>query len=357
MAVLAALAGPATARATDSACTGIERRANAALAGRIDAIVDAAAAEGFAGGVALVVDGALVYERVAGSADRRGRVPVTSDTLFHVASITKYFTAVAVLAAVEDERLRLGDEVGELLATPRLGGLGVTVEDLLTHRSGLGSSYAAEGETTAAGALEAIDAQPVDAAQAGGFRYSNDGYDLLAVLLERVSGRPYEEAVRGRVLARACLDRPRFWAEVDLADPSSVGQPLRTVSRGLRRRNYGMLGSAGLLITAADLAIFQHALINGAVLSRGSLDKLTAPYGEVSIGRAALGAFLIDHPKLGRVLSARGYEDWGDNAILNHYLDHGAVLAVVTSRGPAEATGRPPFRSSLSSAIEELLVP
>ena len=77
----------------------------------------------------------------------------------------------------------------------------------------------------------------------------------------------------------------------------------------------------------------------------------------MSLGQAALGAFLIDHPDLGKVLSARGYEDWGDNAILNHYLERGMILAVVTSKGPAEEPGRrpSPFRTRLAQAVEEIL--
>lgn len=351
-----ALGPPATADPRSATgCSTLERRAEPELSVRIDAIVDRAVTEGFAGGVALILDGSLVYERVAGFSDRRGRVPVTADTLFHVASISKYFTAVAVLKAAEEERLRLDGSIGELVSAPKLAARGVTVEDLLAHRSGLGSSYAAESETASAEAAAVIDSQPVDAGKAGGFRYSNDGYDLLAVVLERVYDRRFEDVVRDLVLAPACLERARFWAEVDLTDPTEVGQPLNSVAKRLRRRNYGMLGSAGLLITAADLVAFQQTLSSGSVLAQSSLDRLTAPHGEVSIGRATLGAFLVDHPKLGRALSARGYEDWGDNAILNHYLDRGAILAVVTSKGPPERSDRPPFRSSLSAAIEEIL--
>ena len=351
---LVAAALPAIA-ATDAPCSPASIQADGDLGGLIDPIVDAALADGFAGGVALMRDGALVYDRVGGSSDARRNVPVTGETLFHVASISKYITATLTLAAAEEGQVGLAAPIAPLVPGTKLAGRGLTFLDLLAHRSGLGSSYAAERKASAAKVLAAIDTQPVDAAAVGRFRYSNDGYDLLAILLERLYGRPYEELVRQKLFRPACLAAPRFWGEVELTDPRRVGQPLRTVGARLRRRNYGMIGSAGLLITASDLARFQDALWNGRVLSRDSLRELLAPRGEMSLGQATPGAFLIDHSELGRVLSARGYEDWGDNAILNHYLDHDIILAVVTSKGPAEGTGAAPFRSRLAKAVEEVL--
>ncbi len=345
------------AAAAQTPCPPAAQEPDADLTRRIDSVVDAALAEGFAGGVALMRDGALVYERVAGFSDAGGKVPVTARTLFHVASISKYFTAVLALSAVDEGRIGLTDPVAALAPGTRLAGRSVTFLDLLAHRSGLASSYIAEGHEDAGAALAAIDSQPVDAEAAGRFRYSNDAYDLLAILLERAYERPFEELARQKLFGPACLAAPRFWSEVELTDPAVVGQPLRRVRAGLRKRNYGMVGSAGLLVTAADLVRFEHAVASGRVLSPASLAELTLPRGEMSLGQAALGSFLVDHPQLGRVLSARGYEDWGDNAILNHYLEHDLILAVVTSKGPAETSGSAPapFRSRIAGAIEELL--
>ncbi len=353
---LVATAATAADQAAPS-CPPLEQRAEAALARAIDPIVDAAVAEGFAGGVALLRDGTLAYDRAAGFSDARGRVPVTATTLFHVASVAKYLTAAVSLVSAERGRIELTGPIAPLVPGTHLAGRGLSFLDLLAHRSGLGSSHAAEGIGDAAEALQAIDRRPPDPELVGRFRYSNDGYDLLAILLERAWGRPYEELARELVLAPACLDGPRFWAEVDRGDPRLVGQPLRRIGRRLAKRNYGMVGSGGLLIGAVDLARLEHALASGRLLSPASRGELTTPRGEMRLGQAVLGAFLVDHPELGRVLSARGYDDWGDNAILNHYLDHRLILAVVTSKGPAEVAGETPapFRSRIARAIEAVL--
>lgn len=340
---------------SETQCTALPRALDPALKGDLDAVVDRALTEGFAGQVAILHEGALLYERVAGTADLEGAHPVTPITLFQVASITKYFTAALTLRAVEDGLVALDDSVAPYTEGTIFAARDVTFEDLLAHRSGLGSSYAAENHSDPQAALEAIDQAGLDETRAGTFRYSNDGYDVLAIVLERLYGRAYEDLVRERLLAPACLTDVGFWGEVELTGPQVVSQPLRPIPAELHGRNYGMVGSGGLLITAGELVAWQQALRRGWVLSPGSLEALFAPRGEMSLGQATFGAFLIDRGDMGEMISARGYEDWGDNATLNEYVECGLVVAIVTSRGPAESLGRPPFRASILAGIEPRL--
>ena len=357
LSIQACAPGPAAVSKVErvAACTVPDEKIDAALAEKIDALVDDAALRGFAGGVAVMRDGIVVYDRVAGAASLEGAPPVTDATLFHVASITKYFTAALVLKAAEEGGLSVSDSVGVLAPGTRTAARGVTIQQLLMHESGLGSSYVAEAETDADAALAAIDQAPYDEARIGAFRYSNDGYDLLSVLIERAYGAPFEQMLKEKLFDAACLDHASHWGVVDVADANIVSQPLEPIDAGLRKRNYGMTGSAGALITARDLARYQAAVARGDVLSMELVSELFAPRGEMSLGYATYGAFLSERPPGGRVLNARGYEDWGDNAIINHYLDHDVIVAVVTSRGPAEDSGAPAFRNEFSDAIEALL--
>lgn len=350
--LIAAAIAASPALSAGRACTPTGVATDASLSAGVDALVDAAVESGFAGEVVIIRDGAIVYTRAAGFSDAEKTVPVTAGTLFHVASITKYLTATLVLKAAESGKLRLDDPLALHLPGMKLAARGTILADLLAHRSGLGSSYAAEAHADAEGAVAAIDTAGVDESKVGAFRYSNDGYDLLAIILERVYGEPYEEIAR-RMLKSACIERAGFWGEVDLADPARVGQPLERPSEELRKRNYGMIGSAGFLVTAEDLARLELALSKGEILNADSLAALRAPRGALSFGEATFGAFLLNGES-GPVLSARGYEDWGDNAIVNHYLQKGVIVSVVTSKGPPEGT--PPFRDVLSKSIAELLL-
>ncbi len=354
---LAALLGLAfawPAHAADPAvCRLIHKIADPALTGPIDAVVDKAVAQGFAGGVAIVRADRMIYERVAGFSDGKGKVPVGEHTLFHVASITKYLTAIMVLKAVDEGKLGLDDPLSKFFPGTKLAARKLTLADLLAHKSGMGSSYVAEKTFTAEAAVAAIDAAPHDEAKAGAFRYANDGYDLLAIVLERAYAKPYEDIARDKILEPACIADAGFWGEVDLADPRKRGQPLEAPSPDLAKRNYGMIGSAGFLITAAGLARLESELDNG-LLSKSALAELRKTRRSISMGEVAFGSFLIAHDKLGAVVSARGYEDWGDNAVMNDYRDRGVIVAVVTSKGPKEGTGEP-FRDTISKAIEDVL--
>jgi CubicO group peptidase (beta-lactamase class C family) len=341
--------------ATPDACRAPAVLTDFALQASIDPLIDAAVKKGFAGQVAIIKDGTLVYARSTGSADLAGTVGLTSATLHHVASITKEVTAALAVKAAEEGRIDLAAPVAPYVPDTIFARRDITFADLLAHKSGLQSTYAAEDTGNAERALNALDKAAKDFSDAGSFSYGNDNYDLLGIVLERVYGEKFEELVRAKLFEPACLERFGFWGETDVGDPTLVAQPTSGFPKNLRRRNYGMVSSAGLLITAVDLVRWRVALRSGAVLTSTSYETMTTPRAPMRLGEATYGAFLIAHPSLGRVWSGRGFEDWGDNAIVNDYLDCGVVLAVATSRGPLKETGLPPFRDSLSAEIEKAL--
>jgi len=326
------------------------------LSAAIDTVVDAAVADGFDGQVAIWRDDLWLYQRAAGYANRRNTIAVTAETRFHLASITKYLTAALVLEAISSGRLDPGSPVDPYLPATRIAARGTTIAELLSHTSGLASSYAAESEDTWSGAVNAIDAVDFDPERRGTFGYSNDGYDLLAVVLERLYDASYESIARAGILDAACLTNTGFWGDADLTNPARTAQPGGRFPSRLVGRNYGTLGSSGFLASASDLVRLQAAVLEGDLLTGSARDELFAPRGEMSLGSASYGAFLIDHPRLGRVHSARGSEDWGDNAYLNTYFDCGIILAVTTTSGQ---TGRDNilFRDRITTAVEQLLEP
>ena len=320
-----------------------------------DQIIDQAVADGFAGQVVVAKGSSMLYQRAAGHSDAAGTVPVRSDTLFHVASITKYLTAILTLKAAEEGRIDLDQDIGRFFPDSGLADRGTTIGQLLSHRSGMGSSYAAETEQSAEAAARAIAAQPVDADKIGKFRYSNDGYDLLAIILEQVYGKPYEALLREKIAGPGGLSHMVGWSEPDKSDAAVVSQPLSAIDEKLSRRNYGMIGSAGLMTTAADLVALQQALVAGSILGPESLAQLWKARDRISIGETTFGGFLGQSAAMGPIFNVRGFEDWGDNAILNHYRDQDLYVAVVTSKGPAEDSGKKPFRDTISQAIEPVL--
>ncbi|TGY88608.1 class C beta-lactamase-related serine hydrolase [Marinicauda algicola] len=335
-------------------CPTLTVSLDADLRAHIDPILEAKAEEGFAGQVAVLDGDQIIYLGAAGHADLASEIPVTHETHFQVSSITKYLTAVLILKASEEGLIDLGDpagtSIGDVEAIPQ------TYAQILAHTAGYASSYIAENYDDNALALSGIlDANPEAASRAGEFRYSNDGYDLLGILVERIYRTSYEGAAQLEVLDPACVDAG-FWGQVDHSDPTAFARALIEPPPALLRRNYGMLGASGLLISAQGLLQLQHAIESEAVLG-ATHGELIEPRAELSIGRATYGGFLVERPGLGRALSLRGYMDWGDNAYLMDYLECDLTLAIVTSRGPREDSGKSPFRDQLLEPIEAELAP
>ena len=319
----------------------------------IESLLASFAEEGFSGGIAVRRGDAEIHSAEVGFSDRKRTVPVDGDTLFMVASISKYFTAAAILKAAEDGLLSLDDPLSRFLPDFPADKGKLTIRSLLAHDSGMPMAYATDGVVEQEMALRKLSKLPLDLERQGSFRYSNDGYALLAILVEIVHGRPYEVIVREDLLAPARMDRTRFWGETDVSDAAVVAQVIRSFPRRFRRRNYGLLGSSGLLTTASDLVRWQAAVMGGQVLSAASLAELTAKRHDVSIGFSGYGVFLDEDPSYGRRLMARGSEDVGYNAALYHYLDRDLIIAVVTSTGPDQGDL---YRNRVEAALAKILL-
>ncbi len=188
------------------------------------------------GAVAVVRDGKLIYARGFGYADVENETPVQPDALFRIASVSKPITGVAIMKLVEEGKLALDDPVAPFIAhlipaqgatvDPRWGQ--VTVRQLLNHTGGWdrdrpnggfdpmfrpGIAAAAVGAQAPASAetvIRYMKGMPFDFDPGTKYVYSNFGYAILGRVIERVSGMPYEEYVRTRVLQPLGADRTRL---------------------------------------------------------------------------------------------------------------------------------------------------
>ena len=146
-------------------------------------------------GVGVSQNGAVIYERGYGMASLERKVPITSSTVFHLASITKPFTAMSILLAAERGLLSLDDDVSKYIPDWSNREHRVTVRHLLAHTSGLRDAYVLQGWAPNNGnsndAFIAILSRQRGPNSAPGaeYRYNNGGYLLLGRILERASGQ------------------------------------------------------------------------------------------------------------------------------------------------------------------------
>lgn len=200
---LAAAALTAISSAMPSA--GLAADANSPVGRCVAARV--AAMPGFSG-VVLARRGSDVGQIALGTADGAGRA-ITADTRFNLGSANKMFTAVAVAQLVEAGKVGLDDPIGRYVAGLTTEASAVTVRQLLTHSSGLGSFFSPDTLDALARARSIADLMPLVAdekpafAPGTQFRYSNTGFLLLGAMIERVSGQSYGDYLRDHVFVPA----------------------------------------------------------------------------------------------------------------------------------------------------------
>jgi len=258
-------------------------------------------------------------------------------TTFWVASISKSFTAALILRLADLGKLRLDD--------PVLGS-DVTIDELLTHTSGLPrATYLAEGESDAAVAARKILAQP--RGPKGKFAYTNDGYSLLAIVAEKAGGAPFFQLLQREVLDRAGLRETGFWPRcVRGARMARLSRP----PRGARaRENWGFKGGEGICSTVADLARFMRALSKGAIVERS--ERLFEKRVALSDGFAGRGFFISQ----GGTVWTRGTEDYGHNGVVK-LLPEGTLI-VALSDVPALKREDVAQSRALGDLLESTLMP
>ncbi len=364
-AVLAAAVALALVFTSARDATAKEGAACAADSGEADAlghraagVVDAAAESGFSGTVVVEQCGRVLVDAAIGWADSAHTRNVDKNTLYHVASITKFVTAIAVLKLSEEGRLSLRDVLKRTFPDAPADKAGITIEQLLLHQSGLGQNYAADGHTDREAAVRAVLATKLAFAPGTAQKYSNDGVNLVAAIIEKATGRRYTDVVRDIVLKPAGMTRTLFWEEVEPGTTPNAAAPAIVSADGpTRGRNWGLMGGDGIWSNAQELARLMRALVEGRVLSAASLKALMkARYDARDGDWTNYGWFTRSAPAQPRLLWTRGTEQDGFNAALYWYPDQDLIVAITTNVGPFE-TERVTVSRALAARLEKALVP
>jgi CubicO group peptidase (beta-lactamase class C family) len=250
-------------------------------AAEMDRILASAFPPDAPGAAVLVVrDGTVILRKGYGLADLELGVPMDPADVFPICSVTKQFTAVAILQLVEAGKLKLTDDLSRFVRDYPTGGAEITLTELLGHTSGIPSCDALPEwrRTLGAGltpdqALGLTRNLPLDFAPGSDWRYSNTGYALLGKVIEAVSGQSYPAYVRSRLFAPAGMVH------------SYYGDGHRLIAR--RVRGYSRAGKAwvdapdfnldqtfaagALLSTVDDLRAWDQALQAGRLVSTSVL--------------------------------------------------------------------------------------
>jgi D-alanyl-D-alanine carboxypeptidase len=321
--ILLVLSGCARPRPSETSTTALE--ADPALGARMDTAAARALREIPAAGfsVAVVRHGQPVLAKGYGYADLAERIPASASTIYRLASITKQFTAAAILHLVEEGKLSLEDQISDYLPDYPAPGRGITIRNLLSHTSGLSDVAVVPILEESGGVgytrdqiIDLVASQPLDFEPGTGHSYSNVGFMLAGVVIERVTGTSYADYLTDEVLRPLGLDHTSFCPdEQPPADRWAHGYDLQHGNwpRALRLGrapafvdpapiNMDVVSSAGgLCATATDLARWPGLLrsfLDPASYREMSRPTVLADGTEVPYGLGLQIRQFGDHPAL-----------------------------------------------------------
>ena len=242
---------------------------------------------GFAGVVLVARDGVPLLAQGYGLADRERGLRWTPATVSTVGSITKQFTAAAVLALEEEGRLQVTDSLPAYFPDVPADKRSITLHQLLTHSSGIGDLDGV-GDWDPIGREEFVRralAQPLHFPPDSGYEYSNANYSLLGAIVEQLTGQSWEQYARGRLfLPRGMYETGYIlpqWGEGRLAQGYRNGTRWGTVLERPMDRDgpwWVLRANGGVHATAWDMLRWAEALLGGRVLAPESMTKLWTPW-------------------------------------------------------------------------------
>ncbi|MES2323615.1 MAG: serine hydrolase domain-containing protein [Pseudomonadota bacterium] len=255
--------------------------ANAAVDDFIQAELAAKNIPGLA--LAVIQNGKVVYSKGYGYADLARKIPVTTEQRFQIGSITKQFVATAVMILVDEGRIGLDQKIGSYLGSVPPQWQEMTVRHLLNHSSGLKENtyfpgLDSHGPYSSEQMLATLKGDPPIFAPGSSWAYSNPGYELLGILIEKVTGKFYGDFIEDRIFVPLGMTSARVIDSID-TNNSATGyvrkgsaneaQYLATLSTG--RQSVIRFGAGGIEMSATDLAKWDAALLTEKILKQSSL--------------------------------------------------------------------------------------
>jgi len=323
----------------------------AAPPANLEEVVDSIATDAIKSGstvglsIAIAKGADIVLAKGYGLADFESEVPATAETVYRIGSITKQFTAAAILLLMEEEKIGIDDPLTKFLSDYPTQGRTVTIRHLLQHTSGIKSftdlpSYRKQMRLDVShdDILNRFKDEPFHFAPGENYRYCNSGYYLLGVILEQVAERSFEEFLQQRIfsplqLKRTFYDRhariiphrargySRWGGELSNARYLSMTQPF---------------AAGALASTVGDLVRWQRALLSNELLTASSY-KLMTTAGTLTNGTSidyGLGTFLRkqgDHATVGH---GGGINEFRSELV--YYPENDYTIVVLANSGNAQ---------------------
>ncbi len=305
----------------------------------IDRLVADSLWENGPGVAVLILDQGTVWQKGYGLSDVEKQRPITPDTVFDLASVSKQMTAIAILILMEAGELELEDAVIEHLpdfADPNPDDP-ILIADLLYHTSGLadytGDAWqgtdAAFARLTVEEHLQWLNTQEIEGDRGVEFEYNNSGYALLALIIERVSGQPFRDFMAEQIFRPLGMNNTVVFADLAQQIPNRA-EGYAVSPEGTFNPSASpsvIAGDGNIFSSIADLARYDQGLRNGDLVEPATLQLAFTP-GTLDNGESfayglgwAVGPDYVEH-------SGSWY---GTSTFYRHYTEMPVTIIVLSN--------------------------
>lgn len=239
---------------------------------------------GFSGAILVGLEDNIIFQKAYGFSDYENNKKSELNSIYDIGSITKPFTAVGILRLIEEKRLGLHDRLVNYLTDQEWTEekKKITIHHLLTHTSGITDTLEDDyHEETKSEVLQRISKKPLISEPGESFNYSNDGYTLLAILIEKVTSKDYESFMNNAIFEIANLTETGYvLPEWDISNVANGYDNFSNHGHSLQKcfPTWSLKGNGGMLSTLNDMFKMHLALEDNLILNQETTKIMYTPY-------------------------------------------------------------------------------
>jgi len=248
------------------------------------------AGKNFSGGLLIVKDGKKIFSKGYGWADKEKQIPFTTTTLASIGSITKAFTAAAIMKLVEEKKMSVTDPLKKFFPAVPADKAAITIQQLLTHSSGFHEFLQQDGgdyeKIEKEAFLKKAFAEPLAFTPGEKAVYTNVGMSILGIIIEQVSGLEYGQYLQTKLLAPVGIKNIGYHYPVLPGDTIAVGyqggKPWGTHQQHFENAGGGpywnLKANGGLEVSLDEMYLWINSFTNHTILGEQAIQKMFTPY-------------------------------------------------------------------------------
>ena len=231
-------------------------------------------------------NGSIIYKKAFGLANLELNVPMKTDNVIKIGSMTKQFTAISILMLMEQGKLNLDDEITKFIPDYPTNGNKITIHHLLTHTSGIKNytrikslNAIAQKDLTPLELIDFSKNEPIDFVPGEKYKYNNSGYVILGYIIEKVTGQPYANFVEEQIFNKLEMTDSQYASQREVIKNRASGY--QNNDGYVNRMDFSLTlaySTGAIMSTVSDMFTWQEAIKNNLLINKKTTQKAFTNY-------------------------------------------------------------------------------